>query len=359
MEFKINAGNFRNYVNAVSSVCNKTTLPLLNNILLEHDGEKLCLSGTNLAQSVYTEIKDIPGTPGKCTAPAKKLAALLGSLSPDCEITVTTDDEKGFVDIKTATGKFSLLGLPAVDFPTIVPLQENDQTMVVKNFADILATCASAISKDDGRAVLTGLFLELKGGFLNAVATDGKRMAVTSCIANESHFASAIVPQNALPLISKLAGDEITAYIADAKLVCVGDNMTVVTKLIAGSYPNWKAVVPASFKHSLTVDAELLANSVKLVSSVVETEKSIHVMFDNNIIRLNAKSELVGMGYDEIPVDFHIDFPLEICLNPRYLLDAIAGCKGDISIWINDVLSPVCIKRNEDAFTILMPIRAK
>lgn len=359
MEFKINAGNFRNYVNAVSSVCNKTTFPLLNNILLEHDGEKLCLSGTNLAQSVYTEIKDIPGTPGKCTSPAKKLAALLGSLSPDCKITVTTDDEKGFVDIKTDTGKFSLLGLPAVDFPEIVPPQENNQTMVIKNFADILSTCSSAISKDDGRAVLTGLFLELQGGFLNAVATDGKRMAVTGCIANESHIASAIVPQNALPLISKLAGEKITAYIADAKLVCVGDNMTVVTKLIAGSYPNWKAVVPASFKHSLTVNAELLANSVKLVSSVVEAEKSIHVMFDNNIIRLNAKSESVGMGYDEIPVDFHIDFPLEIHLNPRFLLDAIAGCKGDISIWINDVLSPLCIKRNEDAFTILMPIRAK
>lgn len=111
MEFKINAGTFRNYVNTVSSVCNKTTLPLLNNILLEHDGSKLCLSGTNLAQSVYTEIKDIPGTPGKCTAPAKKLAALLGSLSPDCEgdISIWINDVLSPLCIKRNEDAFTIL----------------------------------------------------------------------------------------------------------------------------------------------------------------------------------------------------------------------------------------------------------
>lgn len=362
MEFKINAGNFRYHVANATSVCNgKQIIPIYNNILLEHDGQNLCVSATNLAQGIRSVVADIPGTAGKVTVPAKKLLALLGSLPAEQMLMVSTEDTKGFVDIKTETGHFSLLGLPAVDFVDFVPETENEDclTLNTADLSEIFTACSAAISKDDSRVALTGLLFEYKNNAVTCVATDGKRMAISCVSATCSKEFSIIIPQSAIPLINKISGNEVKIFVADQKIVCFGETETVVSKLISGNYPNWRMVIPSEYKLSVPIDAETLANSVKLVSSVIETERAISLGGNGNSIKLNACSEAVGMGFDEIIVDTNITDAFEINLNPRYLLDALNGARGHVFIKLNDPLAPICIERNENSFTILMPIRAK
>lgn len=359
MQFTVNVNKFCNHVAMVTPVIGKSYLPVLNNVLIIADGKNISLCGSNMVQQISTGFEHETAS-GACTVPARKLLSLLDSLPQEEDVTFISDDEKNIVTLTVEAGEFTLLGHPAADFP-LMSVTERKSTVTLPEgvLGAMIDHCKNAVNKDDTRPALNGLFLNFQPDATATVATDGKRMAIYSVTAeNDVSVLPVIIPSAALPFIGKVSGElELTA---DGNFLEVrGSNVTVVTKLIAGTYPNYKQVIPRSFTESVEVNGELLANAIKLVTPVVEANQSITLVFDGDHLDLHANSSSIGSATYTVPLEVGTSKTIEVNLNPAFLLNALNGTKEKVTIGLNDTLSPMQITVAEDVFTIIMPLRRK
>lgn len=358
MQFTVNVNKFRNHVAMVTPVIGKTFLPILNNILVNAENGKVSLFATNTTQSVFTEF-ECNCTNGNCTVPARKIFAILDSLDQNDDVTFEADDN-ALVKMVTPSGSFTLLGSPAKDYPESPRHITSAQTTLDSEVVNaMVALCKNAVVTDGPRPQLAGMFLHFDNDATHAIATDGKRMAVYSLETDNAETLSpVIVPTSALPYITKLVGD-VQFDIQDSMLVAKGDNMTIATKLVPGQFPNWKNVIPRSFKESIEVNGELLSKAVKLVSTVTEVNQSINLEFSADRLTLSANSSSIGSASQQIPLERGVADPIDININPVFLLNAINGNKESLFIKLNDSLSPLMVECGENVFTIIMPLRRK
>lgn len=358
MNFTVNVNKFRNHVAMVTPVIGKTFLPILNNILINAENGKVSLFATNSAQSIYTEF-ECDTVSGACTVPAKKLFSILDSLNQDDDVTFESDNN-AVAEMTTSSGSFTLLGSPAKDFPESPRFIASAQATLDSDiFNAMINHCRNAVVTDGSRPQLAGMYLCFADDANYAVATDGKRMTVYSAEnENTQNMTPFIVPATALPFIAKVVGD-IEFDIQDSVLVVKGDNMTVATKLIPGQFPNWKNVIPKTFKETVEVDGELLTRAVKLVSTVTEVNQSITIELASDKLSLSANSSSIGSASQDVPAICGVSEPMEISINPAFLLTAIGGCKESVFISLNDSLSPLKVSCNDESFTIIMPLRRK
>lgn len=358
MNFKVNVSKFRSHVAMVTPVIGKTFLPILNNVLVTAENGKVSLFATNTAQSIFTEF-ECNTVNGRCTVPAKKLFAILDSLDQDDDVTFEANDN-AVVEMTTSSGSFTLLGSPANDFPEspryIASAQATLDSEVVNA---MIALCRNTVVTDGSRPQLAGMLWNFSADETDAVATDGKRMTVYSVETDHAEpMPPVIVPTSALPFISKVVGN-VEFDVQESTLIVKGDNMAVTTKLIPGQFPNWKNVVPRSFKETVEVNGELLAKAVKLVSTVTEVNQSIIIELSADRLTLSANSSSIGSASQDVPVVCGVSEPLEISINPAFLLTAIGGCKESVFISLNDSLSPLKVSCNDESFTVIMPLRRK
>lgn len=359
MKFTVNVNKFRNHVNSVIPVIGKSILPILNNVMISADGKNVRLCAANLAQTITTGF-ECDSTPGCCTVPARKLLSILSGLPQEEDVEFVADDKKSVAELSVPSGKFTLLGASVNDFPEIPTIPAVPQAVVpAETVTAMIELCQNAVQKDNARPQLAGMYLHFTSDTTCAVATDGKRMAIYSVPANnDSNLGGYIIPTIALGMISKLTGD-LQFAVADNVLIVQGDNMTITTKLISGTYPNYSMVIPKEFKETVAVNSELLQNAVKLVSTVTDVNQSINLVFDADNIRLSADNSSIGSAIQQIPVEHGTSTPLEVTINPVFLLNAIGNYKGDVTIKLNDPLWPLQVNTSEEATTIIMPLRRK
>ena len=358
MQFTVNVNKFRNHVAMVTPVIGKTFLPILNNILVNAENGKVSLFATNTTQSVFTEF-ECNCTNGTCTVPARKIFAILDSLDQNDDVTFEADDN-ALVRMVTPSGSFTLLGSPARDYPESPRHITSAQTTLNSEVVNaMIALCRNAVVTDGSRPQLSGMFLHFDNDATHAVATDSKRMTVYSLETDNAETLSpVIVPTSALPYIAKLVGD-VQFDIQDSMLIAKGDNMTIVTKLVPGQFPNWKNVIPRSFKETIEVNGELLSKAVKLVSTVTEVNQSINLEFSADRLTLSANSSSIGSASQQIPLERGVAENVDVNINPVFLLNAINGNKDSLTIKLNDSLSPLMVECGENVFTVIMPLRRK
>lgn len=359
MQITVNVNKFRSYLATVTPVIGKSFLPVLNNVLIKSDGRKVSLCAGNGIQMVTTAF-ECDSIPGEVTVPARKLLSLLDSLPQDEDICFESDDSSAKVTLTVASGCFTLLGHPAVDYPLLSICEHPESAKLADGvLAAMIDHCRSAVNKDESRPALAGMYLHFEGDRTTAVATDGKRMAVYS-VAAENVFTlpPVIIPSSALNLIAKIPGD-LELIAVNSMLEVKSNNMSVVTKLISGSYPNYKSVLPQNFKEHIEIDGQLLSNAVKLVSPLVDVNQSIMLAFESGHLELSANSSSIGSASYRIPVECGSEQRQEVNLNPAFLLNALNGTKEKITVKLNDTLAPMQIELCDDVFTVLMPLRRK
>lgn len=359
MNFTVNVNKFRSHVATVTPVIGKSFLPVMNNILIKSNGTKIALFGGNTTQMISAEF-ECSSTPGVCTVPAGKLLSLLNSLPQDEDVTFDADDEKAVATLTVASGCFTLLGHPAADYPILeVPENAVSATLPDGALAAMISHCKNAVNKDETRPALAGMYLHFQADSTTAVATDGKRMAVYSITAeNSPELQSVIVPNSALGLLSKLSG-EATLTANNNLLEVKTDNVTIVTKLIAGTYPNYNTVIPQRFSECIEVDGQLLANAIKLVTPLVEVNQAVNVKFSGECMELSASNTSIGSANYQIPLERGTTEPIEVTLNPLFILNALNGTKEKVSVKLNNTLSPLSLNHCDEVFTIIMPLRRK
>jgi len=357
---------FQRVQNIVST---RTTLPILSNVLMKAEKDSLSLSTTDLEVSVRTQVKAKVSKAGATTQPARRLFSILRELpSADVEIEV---DEKDMATVRCGASFFKVIGISEDEFPPLPKFQGGKTyTMEQATFKEMLRITSYAASTDETRYVLNGVLLSFRNEKLTAVATDGRRLAL---IDHELEFpkeseVELVVPTKTVAELVKTLGDEGNIKIqATDKQVAFeftpqgagdGGEMLIVSKLIEGTYPNFRQVIPSQCEERVAVERESLLNAVKRVSLMTSDRgNSIKLVMAKNRIQITAITPEVGEAEESIPVKY-AGKELSIAFNPEFLLDPLRNLATDeVFLELTDELSPGVLKCDTPFLYVLMPMR--
>ena len=237
-----------------SIVSGKGTLPILSNVLLETCEGELVLTTTDLEVGMRKRVKAKIIKEGAITLPAKRLLAILREL-PVSEVVMEASDQKE-VTIMYDASYFKVLGLPKDEFPPLPDFRKNRSLKVPQGaMGEMIRKTHYAVSHDESRYVLNGLYLMLSKGCITAVATDGRRLALCEIAAAvpEGIDRGIIVPTKAVLELGRILGAEgdVELFLGENQVAFSRDDCSLVTRLIEGHFPNYQQVVPQRSEHKL------------------------------------------------------------------------------------------------------------
>ena len=339
----------------------RTTLPILSNVLVKAEGDRLWLTTTDLEVSVKTSIEAEVQSEGATTLPARKFFSIIREL-PSHDVDIELEDEST-VSIRCGSSFFKLVGMPEDDFPPLPAFEEGKTYSLGRGaFNNMLQKTAYAASNDETRYVLNGVLLHFESDKLVVVATDGRRLAL---VESEVEFPAEaegdmILPSKTVSELIKTLGDEgeLKVRATGTQIAFEFGDMLVVSKLIDGTYPNFRQVIPSSSEHRIAVEREGLLTAVRRVALMtVDQTNSIKLTFGNNRLEITAVTPEIGEARESLPVKFDQD-PVSIAFNPEFLMNPLRTLDTDeIFVEMTDELSPGVFKSTEPFLYVLMPMR--
>ena len=364
MKLNVNKDNFLKALQKVTNIIGtRSTLPVLGNVLLEAEAGKLTLTTTDLELRITTKIDAEIEIEGKTTIRAKKLLSLVSKFIGD-KICMNCN-EKHHTEIKCGTSNFTLLGLPADDFPVPVTFSGVRRCKFKQNeFARIFDQISYAVSLDDSRKALHGILCSVKDNTFTAVATDGKRLALVERIPDDfsGSEGDVIIPLKSANEVKRLMEKEgdVIVEIGEKQALFSTNNLIVTTKLIEGNYPNYRQVIPAAFTKKVEVPTQQFIYKLELVATALsETNAFIKIEFDNNKLNFEAASTEIGEGKDYIDIEYK-DEKLAISFNPDFIADPFRHSDADkVVIKMNDGFNPIAIEGGDGFLYVMMPMRNK
>ena len=346
-------------------VSTRTTLPILSNVLLRAEGSHLEFTATDLDVTVACKVEAKVSKPGATTLPVKKLFGIVRELHGEIEIEV---DEKNVASIRSGSSFFKIHGLAADEFPPL-PKFKDDQKIAQpqENIRAMIRKTSFAVSTDESRYVLNGIFMSLKDGKMTLVATDGRRLALVDEEVDiaEKSAGEFIVPAKAINELNRLLQDkgdvEIKFGENQASFALkneTGFSVLLITKLIEGNYPNYRQVIPGEAKERIAVAREELMQALRR-AEIMTSEKanSVKLAFGKNVLTITANYPEVGEARETMAINYK-GKELAIAFNPRYLIDPLnALTEDEVFIELIDELSPGVIKINGPFLYVVMPMR--
>ncbi|MFZ4483131.1 MAG: DNA polymerase III subunit beta [Chthoniobacterales bacterium] len=348
--------------NAVSAVNPRSTLPILSNVLLQAADDHLTMTATDLDFTVRTKVAAKIGKAGSTTLPAKRLSTLVKDL-PRAEIEVEVDG-KSQATLHSGAGVYKIFGLPEAEFPGL-PAFENSVEFKLKaaDLKDGLRKTHYAISLDETRYVLNGIFFSFKADKLTLVATDGRRLALAEIndleipASQEREF---IVRTKAIHELMRALKDDGEVIIRLSQNLVQFDcgPTTLISKLVEGNYPNYVQVIPTKVNERVTVERESLLNAVRRVS-LLNNEKtaSVRLSFAKGSIEITSNTPEVGEAREALAVSYK-GKDISIAFNPEFLMAPLRYLQEDeVHFELIDDISPGVIKINAPFVYVLMPMR--
>ena len=366
MKFRISKESFQDGLQQVQSVVSsRATLPILSNVLLVVEDGQLKMTTTDLdivvtGQVAVEEIEEN----GSTTLPARRLAGIVREL-PASEIAIEVNDDNA-ASMRCGNSFFKILGLPADDFPPAPRLEDVKEFKVsAQTLRDGLKKVSYAISTDETRYVLNGIFFSLKDHKIALVATDGRRLAMTDSDIEfpESQECNVIVPTKAVNELQRLlkdAGDkeEVRLSISAKQIAFETKDNLLVSKLIEGNYPNFRQVIPGQAKHRVTLEREAFLSAVQRVSLLAqEKSNSVKITFSKGGIEILANAADIGEARESLAVKYNGP-DMAIAFNPEYLMAPFRNLDEDeVHLDLIDEVSPGVIRINTPFLYVLMPMR--
>lgn len=345
-----------------SVISTRTTLPILQNALIEAADGRLVLSTTDLDVGISATIEAQVQEPGAATLPARRLLNICRELSAP-EVAIEFDG-KNVATIHSGNAVFRILGLGREEFPPVAPL-EGARILKLEQapLRDLLKRTSYAISHDETRYVLNGILMSFKEGKLTVVATDGRRLALAD---HEIELAASqegdvILPTKAVGELQRLLGDtgEVTLNLTEARASFDLGRCRLVSKLTEGNYPNYRQVIPGETKERISLDRETLLTTVRRIGLLTsEKSSSVKLSFTKDALVLSANSPDVGEARESIAVKYRgKDFA--VAFNPEYILDPLRSLADDeVHFDFVDETSPGVLRVNSSSFLyVIMPMR--
>lgn len=347
-------------------VSSRTTLPILSNVLLRAEENQLHLTATDLDVTISCAVEAQIKKPGAITVPVKKFFGIIRELNnPEIEIEV---DEKNACSIRSGASFYKMHGLPAEEFPPLQQFKENKKSILSQEkLRGMLKKTSFAISTDESRYVLNGIFIIFKDHKLTMVATDGRRLAMADeemDIPEESQ-GEFIIPTKAVNELSRLLQDkgeveikftenQVAFTIKDEK----GFSILLISKLVEGNYPNYRQVIPAETKERVPLIREEFLQALRRAEIMTsEKSNSVKLTFGKNNLAITANSPDVGEARESLAINYK-GKEFSIAFNPGYLIEPLNALNNDeVFMELIDELSPGVLKINGPFLYVVMPMR--
>ncbi len=346
---------------ALSVVSTRTTIPVLNNVLIEADDGKLALTTTDLEVQVRTEVEAVIEESGVTTLPARKFGQLVNALPPG-EVHFETGDNESTA-ITCGNSHFRLVGLDPQEFPNDASFEAQwSFSLPAVEFRKMINKVSYAVSLDDPRQVLSGILLSLRNNNLIAVATDGKRLALLERGLDGESMpeGDVILPDKVVKELERLLENQgdLSVELSDSRAAFTFDGTRITSKLVDGAYPNYRQVIPGGFTKSVVIPREVFADVLNRVSMVVsETSASVKLLIEPAKMTVSAQSPEVGEASEPLEVSYEGD-PIQFAFNPYFIADPLRRLECDqLVLQFNDQFSPVSLSGDEGFLYVLMPMR--
>jgi DNA polymerase-3 subunit beta len=365
---------------AVSS--RTATSMALGGVRIETSGNHLAVVGTDLDLTIHVSTEAIGITDGVCVAPARLLSDIVRSLEPGA---VTIDAEGDKVEIGAARSRFSLRTFPVDDFPSLPEPPQPATFLPAAGLASALRQVVRAASNDDARPLLTGVLIAPEGNGVRLVATDSYRLAMRDIDGSDAFADSSqiLVPARALAELQKLPVLGMTAKeigsagggqadkesaavptiglsIGDHDVTFTAGEVKVSTRLLDGSYPDYRQLIPAEYPNRLHVGKDSLLDALRRVRLLVRDNTTpVRLSMRAGGVDLTVVSQEVGDASETVDADFD-GTELTIAFNPTYLIDGVEAVTGDeVLLETVDATKPATVRAAEETSFryLLMPVR--
>ena len=360
-----------------------STSMALGGLRIEVQGNHLGVVGTDLDLTVHASTEAIGIDDGVCVAPARLLADIVRSLEPGA---VTIDAEADKIEIGAARSRFSLRTFPVDDFPTLPEPPKPATFLPAGNLASALRQVVRAASNDDARPLLTGVLIAPEGSGIRLVATDSYRLAMRDIDGSAAFTDNSqiLVPARALAELQKLsalgmsaketgsagsgeadsadngAAPTVGVSIGDHDVTFTAGDVKVSTRLLDGSYPDYRQLIPAEYPNRLHVGKDSLLDALRRVRLLVRDNTTpVRLSMRSGGVDLTVVSQEVGDASETVDADFD-GSELTIAFNPTYLIDGVEAVSGDeVVLETVDATKPATVRAAEETnfHYLLMPVR--
>ena len=370
MKFKISRSDFFKTLSHLQGIVDKkNSLPILANILIEAKNTNLILSSTDMDISIIEKISCNVMEDGSTTINAQILYDIVRKIDDNSEIEIISNNGK-LLTIRSEGSRFSLACLPKEDYPLIE--KSNNGTDIIlnsKTLYKLIDKTKFAISNEETRYFLNGLYFNVTNednkNILTLVGTDGHRLAKFShkIDGNISQVSGVIIPKKTIYELSKLLSEidiNINISISSNKIVFNIGEIIFISKLIDGSFPDYKRVIPTDNTNVLKISRDKLLSAVDRVSTIAN-EKSPVIKFKllKNVLNLNTINNESSTASEDVMINYDGD-EIEIGFNSKYIMDIVNNLEdSEISINLKDNTSPIIAQENSNTnlVYVLMPMR--
>jgi DNA polymerase-3 subunit beta len=348
-----------------SVVERRNTIPILSNVLLEarEDGS-IRLMATDLDLQVDESVPATVTQPGATTLSAHTLFDIVRKLPEGSQVELTAAEGK--MQVVSGRSRFNLSTLPRDDFPVIAEGELPTRfELPAATLRQVIEKTRFAISTEETRYYLMGIFLHVVDDQLRAAATDGHRLARVTVARPDGAegMPDVIVPRKAVAelyrLLEELEGT-VEISLSPTKIRFGLGSAILTSKLIDGTFPDYNRVIPTANDKLLKLDPKSFSAGVDRVSTIAsEKTRAVKMSVDRDKVTLSVTSPENGLATEELPADYGSD-GLEIGFNARYLLDILGEIDGDtVEVHLADAAAPTLLRENDksNALYVLMPMR--
>jgi DNA polymerase-3 subunit beta len=348
----------------------RNTIPILANVLIRAERSKLGLKATDLDLEVFETIAAEVAPGGATTVPAHMLYEIVRKLPDGSQVVLEGSGDRAVLAIRAGRSRFTLQTLPDSDFPDLAAGDMTHKfTLTAADLKRLIEKTQFAISTEETRYYLNGIYLHIatsgKSSMLRAVATDGHRLAQFELPlpSGAEGMPGVIVPRKTVGEVQRLIEDneaEAAVELSQGKIRFTIGAVTLTSKLIDGTFPDYARVIPLGNDKELVVDKAEFEAAVDRVSTVSsERGRAVKLSLSPGKLTLSVTNPDSGSATEELEIEYDAD-PLDIGFNSRYLLDIAAQLEGEAAVLkLADPGSPTLIqdRTNTGALYVLMPMR--
>ena len=344
------------------AVNDRSTLPILANVLLEINEQGLVLTTTDLDVGVRCQCPlTAPFEQGAVALPAKKLATIVREL-PE-ELVILEAKKNHTATLRCGSSDFRVPGLPPEDFPVLPAAQSVEGARLAQGALKVLVTrTAHAMSVEETRFIFNGALLTTQKDSLTMVATDGRRLAVASAPLSKAPKLAlqAVIPSKTVRELGRLLQDEADdvaiGLLQENQLTFQCGPTTIVTRLIEGQFPAYEKVIPAPSKRTLVCNRLGLLNAIRRAGLMASaTSQAVTFELEPNRLIISKESPELGSAREELAVTYAGE-PMTVAFNPEFWLDVLKILEAeDIRIELAESDRRAVI-RQPDFLYLVMPM---
>ncbi len=349
---------------ASSVVPSKSTMQILETVLIEAEGEEAVFTATDLDVSVRTRCPVEVEAPGKAAVSARRLYEVVREL-PDEQVSLTGDEQK--LTLARSAGQYGFVGAAVEDFPPLPKMEDESEIGLPHDkLVRLIKRTLYAVSSDETRPELTGVLLEVEPGEARMVATNGHRLARATVSGKFSGKWNVLIPGKSLNqflrLASSFTGDVRIAATKSYARFTLGETQ-MYTRLLEGPFPDYRRVIPADNPLKAVVNREAIQSSLKRILVLSDSQtRQVRLEFQPERLTIMAEYQGAGEAKEEIPIEYEAE-PLLVGFNGGYLFEMLRTFDSDRlemafeSPRAAGLFRPIGGAEEEDLLCLIMPLR--